>query len=61
MDEIPDLTIYEIARRNMVAFSEHYIKKENMSKNEWFNIQKDVLDKFSKEMKKKERKRKNET
>jgi hypothetical protein len=49
-----DLTGYEIARRNMIAFAEHFDKNETMTKEEWFSIQKEVLNKLKKEMRKKD-------
>jgi hypothetical protein len=41
--KLPDLTLYELARRNMIAFSEYYVNHTFMSKDEWFKIQKQVL------------------
>jgi len=40
----------EVARRNMVAFAEHFTKHMMMSRDEWFEIQRNVLDKFKKEL-----------
>lgn len=38
-----DLTLYEVARRNMVKFAKHYINNELMTKEQWFLLQEEVL------------------
>ena len=46
-----DLTLYEIARRNMIAFADFFHKNETMTKEEWFRLQKEVLEKIKREIK----------
>ena len=45
-----NLTIYEVARRNMVAFANFFIVHNSMTKKEWFDIQKKVLKEFDEEL-----------
>lgn len=47
-----DITLYEVARRNMIAFAEFFHKNETMTKEEWFTLQKKVLEEIKKEIKK---------
>lgn len=46
-----DLTLVEVMRRNMVAFCEHFIENETMSKDDFYDLQKKVIDEIKKEMK----------
>lgn len=47
-----DLTLYELARRNMIAFANFFHENETMTKEEWFMLQKKVLSEFKKEVRK---------
>ncbi len=44
-----DLNIYEIARRNMIVFCNFYIINDNMTKDDFFRLQKEVLEKIKSE------------
>ena len=46
-----DLTLFEVARRNMIAFAEFFHMNETMTKEDWFRLQKEVLEKIKIEIK----------